>query len=87
MIEVYWDKVFKERYNEAIKNDPVLKTVFWQNVGFFLDDPHDPYIGIQMLSNGLEDYCAAHIFDFRIIFKFIDDESVLLIDINKFDCL
>ena len=86
MIKINWDEGFKRIYKKKIKNDNALKQKFWKTIKLFSQNPYQPQLRTHKLSGKLSDlhaFCVAY--DCRVVFKFINDNEVLLIDIGGHD--
>ena len=82
MIKVYWDQGFKKTYRKRVKNEPLLKKKFWTVLEIFSKDPFEPRLRTHKLSGKLEGLWALTVtFDCRLIFRFVEEDEVLLIDI------
>lgn len=86
MINLIWDDTFKRKYKKLIKNNEFLKNIFWKKIELFIENPYNPQLKTHKLSGKLKNcYSFALGFDFRVVFQFVDNESVLLIDIGSHD--
>lgn len=86
MIEAIWDEGFKRSYRKKVKKDEDLKRKFWQRVELFMTDPFSPRLRTHKLSGKLEGQWAFSVdHDCRVIFEFIGEDRVLLIDIGGHD--
>ncbi len=86
MIEFIWDKNFKRNYKKKIFRNAELKSKFNQSIKVFSEDPFNVKLKTHKLSGTLKDCWAFSIdYDCRIIFKFLDKNKVLLIDIGSHD--
>ncbi len=86
MIKVIWDEGFKRSYKKRIKDNPRLKRKFWRKMETFLEDPFYPQLRTHKLSGKLSRQWAFSVdTDCRIIFEFIDEGQILLIDIGSHD--
>ena len=84
MVKVVWDQGFKRVYRKKVKNDNELKKRFWKSLDLFSKNPFLPRLRTHKLTGGLEGLWAFSVaFDCRIIFEFIKDNEVLLIDIGS----
>ena len=71
---------------KRVKNYPILKKKFWQKMELFLSDPFAVQLKTHKLGGklfGLWSFSVDE--DCRVIFEFIDDGSVLLIEVGKHD--
>lgn len=86
MIRITWDQGFKRIYKKKIKNDQELKKRFWEAVELFSKEPFNPRLRTHKLTGKLEGLLAFSVaFDCRLIFKFIDKNEVLFVDIGDHD--
>ncbi len=86
MIKAIWDPGFKRAYRKRVKNNSGLKKKFWSTMEMFLDNPFYPRLRTHKLSGKLAGQWAFSIEeDCRVIFEFIGENSVLLIDIGSHD--
>ena len=84
MIKVTWDQGFKRVYRKKIKNDGELKNRFWKTLEFFSKNPFNPVLKTHKLTGKLQGLWAFSVsFNCRVIFKFLSDNKVLLIDIGS----
>ena len=86
MINLIWDQGFKRRYKKRVKNNTELKTKFWESIEIFTKEPFNPRLRTHKLTGKLSGLWAFSIdYDCRVIFKFLNDHEVLLIDIGTHD--
>ena len=86
MLKITWDQGFKRIYKKKIKTDDDLKKRFWDTVELFSKTPFNPRLRTHKLTGKLEGLWAFSVaFDCRVIFKFLDKDEVLLIDIGGHD--
>ena len=86
MINLIWDQGFKRRYKKRVKNNTELKTKFWESIELFTKEPFNPRLRTHKLTGKLSGLWAFSIdYDCRVIFKFLNDHEVLLIDIGTHD--
>ncbi len=86
MIEFVWDSGFKRSYKKKIASNKKLKSKFEENLKLFAINPFNPLLRTHKLSGILKDCWAFAVdYDFRIIFKFLTENKVLLIDIGTHD--
>jgi len=65
---------------------PVLSERFQQKLSLFCNEPFHPSLKTHNLSGSLAGYWAISItYEYRLIFKFISDKKVLLIDLRTHD--
>lgn len=83
MIKVTWDQGFKRIYKKKVKNNEELKKRFWDAMVLFSKEPFNPRLRTHKLTGKLEGLWAFSVaYDCRVIFKFLDEDNVLLIDIG-----
>jgi addiction module RelE/StbE family toxin len=86
VINLIWDQGFKRRYKKRVKNNTELKTKFWESIEIFTKEPFNPRLRTHKLTGKLSGLWAFSIdYDCRVIFKFLNDHEVLLIDIGTHD--
>ena len=86
MRKVVWDSGFKKSYAKKIKNDPFLKQKFWAALELFATNPFHQRLKTHKLSGILAGLWAFSVaYDCRVIFRFIETDDVLLIDIGSHD--
>jgi addiction module RelE/StbE family toxin len=86
VIKAVWDEGFKKSYKKRIKTDAKLNKKFWENMELFLDNPFSSPLRTHKLSGKLRGYWAFSVAeDCRLIFEFIGENRVLLVDIGSHD--
>jgi len=86
VIRITWDKGFKRIYKKKIQNNEELKKRFWTAIKLFSKNPFSPQLRTHKLTGKLEGLWSFSItFDYRAIFKFLDEDEILLIDIGTHD--
>jgi addiction module RelE/StbE family toxin len=86
MISFVWQPGFKRSYKKRILINPALKQKFAEAVTLFSINPYDPKLKTHKLSGKLKEYWAFTVdYDTRIVFKFISEHEILLIDIGSHD--
>ena len=86
MTRVTWDQGFKKIYQKKVKNNAELKKKFWKAMGLFSENPFNPRLRTHKLTGKLEGLWACSVtYDYRIIFRFLSKDEVLLIDIGGHD--
>ncbi len=84
MIEITWDQGFKRTYRKKVKNDSELKQKFWKAIRLFSKNPFHQKLRTHKLSGKLEGLWAfAVTYDCRVIFKFVNGDRVLLVDVGS----
>jgi len=86
VISVTWDQGLKRIYKKKVKNNEELKKRFWETMKLFLQEPFNTHLRTHKLTGKLEGLWAFSVtYDCRVIFKFIDKDKILLIDIGGHD--
>ena len=84
MISLVWDAGFKRSYKKRIGSNAFLKKKFWDAIDVFCQNPFDTKLKTHKLTGKLKDLWAFSVsHDCRVIFKFTDSETALLIDIGS----
>jgi mRNA interferase YafQ len=86
MISLIWGSSFKRAYKRVTATNPDLKQKIAQALEPFADNPFHPSLRTHKLSGKLKGLWAFVVaYDCRVVFQFLDDQDVLLIDIGKHD--
>ncbi|MFB2974155.1 type II toxin-antitoxin system YafQ family toxin [Aerosakkonema sp. BLCC-F183] len=86
MIEIIWDEAFLRILKKWRKKHPELVERFQEKLSLFIKEPFHPSLKTHTLSGNLEGYWALSItYEHRLVFKFISDSKVLLIDLGTHD--
>ena len=86
MIRAAWDEGFKRSYKKRVRNNSILKKKFWEKMSAFLENPFFPLLRTHKLSGKLAGQWAFSVDDdCRIVFEFIGENRVLLIDVGSHD--
>jgi addiction module RelE/StbE family toxin len=86
MIEIIWDEPFLRILKKWCKKHPNLVEKFRQRISLFTEEPFHPSLRTHSLSGNFDRCFALSItYEYRLIFKFISDTQVLLIDISSHD--
>lgn len=86
MVNLVWDQAFKRKYKKIFTLNIELKKSFWEAMSIFSQNPFDPKLRTHKLTGklkGLWSFSASY--NYRVIFSFINDHDVLLIDIGSHD--
>ena len=84
MINFVWDNKFKRSYKKLIKLNPNYKLLIFEKFEVFSNNPFASELKTHKLKGKLNDYWSFSItYDLRVIFRFINEENVLLINIGK----
>jgi len=82
VINLIWGSSFKR----VAAANPDLKPKITQALETFIDNPHHLSLRTHKLSGKLRGLWAFIVaFDCRIVFQFLDEQNILLIDIGKHD--
>ena len=85
-MRIIWDSSFKKSYKKKISNSNLLKNSFWNSLDIFNKNPFDKKLRTHKLSGELKGNWAFSInYSYRIVFEFIDENTILLIDIGTHD--
>ncbi len=86
MINLIWGSSFKRAYKKVVVADPELKIRIARAIETFVANPHQPSLRTHKLSGKLRGLWAFVVaYDCRIVFQFLDEQNILLIDIGKHD--
>ena len=86
MIKATWDQRFKKIYKKKVKNNDELKKRFWKAMELFSKNPFNPRLRTHKLTGKLDGLWALSVeYDCRVIFKFLNKDEILLIDIGSHD--
>jgi addiction module RelE/StbE family toxin len=86
VIKVTWDHGFKKVYKKKIKANEGLRKRFWNSMGLFSRNPFDARLRTHKLTGKLEGLWAFSVdYDCRVIFKFLKEDEILLIDVGGHD--
>jgi addiction module RelE/StbE family toxin len=84
VIKAVWDEGFKRSYRKRVKKNEKLKKEILAKDGMFLTSPSSSQLRTHKLSGKLEGLWAFSVDDdCRVIFEFIGEDRVLLIDIGS----
>ncbi|HHT9135570.1 MAG TPA: type II toxin-antitoxin system RelE/ParE family toxin [Candidatus Avalokitesvara rifleensis] len=85
-MEIGVSSSFRRAFKKRIGIAKELERLFWRRMEVFSNNPHEPSLKTHKLSGELEGLWSFSInYDIRVIFKFIDKNKVLLIDIGSHD--
>lgn len=86
MINLVWGSSFKRAYKKVTGTDPNLKPRIARALETFVSEPFHPSLRTHKLSGKLKGLWAFVVaYDCRVVFQFLDEQDVLLIDIGKHD--
>lgn len=86
MIKLVWNKNFERNLKKYIKKHPDKEKKIIEKLKLFTENPYESELRNHKLSGKLSELRAVVIeYDCRIVFKFIDDSTALLINIGSHD--
>lgn len=86
MINVTWDSGFKKAYRKKLKNNNEIKKKFAKSIKLFSEDPFHKQLRTHKLTGKLQGLWAFSVdYDIRIVFSFLKEDEVLLIDLGGHD--
>ena len=86
MIEILWDEPFLRILTKWTSKHPDLISKLEAKLTLFSSEPFHPSLKTHNLSGNLKDYWALSItYEYRLVFKFVDENKALLIDIGTHD--
>jgi len=86
VIRATWDHGFKRSYKKRVRNNSRLKKKLWEKMEIFLENPFFPQLRTHKLSGKLAGQWAFSVDDdCRIVFEFVGEDQVLLIDVGSHD--
>ena len=86
MIRAVWDQGFKRSYKKRVRDNSRLKKKFWEKMEIFLENPFFTQLRTHKLSGKLAEQWAFSVDeDYRIVFEFLGEDQVLLIDVGSHD--
>ncbi len=82
---IAWAPSFRRAFKKRVVGTPA-EEVFERRVQLFLDDPFSPSLRTHRLSGTLDGLWAFSVgYDCRVVFDFVSEDEVLLIDIGSHD--
>ncbi|MEB3311980.1 MAG: type II toxin-antitoxin system mRNA interferase toxin, RelE/StbE family [Snowella sp.] len=86
MINIVWDDPFLKILKKWKKKHPDLIAKFEDKLTLFCSEPFHPSLKTHGLSGNLKSYFAFSInYEHRVIFKFMSEDEVLLVEIGTHD--
>lgn len=83
MMKLAWNKNFEKSLKKYIKKHPEKETKIKEKLELFTQEPFSLELRNHKLSGKLKDLRAIMVeYDCRIIFKFVDEDTALLISIG-----
>jgi addiction module RelE/StbE family toxin len=84
MIKLAWTKNFEKSLKRYIKKHPEKETKIKEKLKLFTEEPFSPELRNHRLSGKLKELRAIVVeYDCRIVFKFIEEDTALIIDIGS----
>jgi addiction module RelE/StbE family toxin len=84
MIKLAWNKNFEKSLKGYLKKHPEKESRIKEKLKLFTKDPFSPELKNHKLSGKLKDLRAITVeYDCRVIFKFIEENTALIIDIGS----
>ena len=84
--KITWDSGFKRTYKRKVKGNEQLKKQFWNAIALFQEDPFHSSLKTHKLTGKLKGLWAFAVsYDCRVLFSFLNQNEVLLIDIGAND--
>jgi len=84
--KITWDQGFKRIYKKKVKNNDKLRKKFCNSIELFSKSHFSPPLRTHKLTGKLEGLWAFSVdYDCRVIFKFLSQEEILLVDIGGHD--
>lgn len=85
-MKVTFGRQFKIAFSTRIEPDAELVDLFREKLSLFMENPQNPVLRTHKLHGNLKDHHAFSIHtDCRVVFKYVDADSVILIDIGNHD--
>ena len=82
---ISWASSFKRAFEKRVAGTPDAG-LFGRKLGLFIEDPFSPPLNTHRLSGRMEGLWSFSVsYDCRVIFRFLPDAEVLLIDIGSHD--
>lgn len=86
MISLTWDNRFKRDLKKYVSQHPEMESKIRDKLDVFVENPFAPELRNHKLTGRLKDLRAIVIdYDCRIVFKFVEKDSALLIGIGSHD--
>ena len=83
MTEITFSKSFKRAFKKRVAGNIEREERFWEKLELFKNNPFEATLKTHKLSGKLKDYWSFSVeYDLRVIFYFVDSESVVFIDIG-----
>jgi addiction module RelE/StbE family toxin len=86
MYNLHWDEPFIRKAKKLMKNNPNFEIIFKKRIELLELDPFHPTLKTHKLQGKLKKYYSCSIdYYFRLIFDFLDNENIQLLDIGSHD--
>jgi len=86
MIKVAFSPAFERSFRKRLKYNAKLQDKFWQKLECFIENPFEAQLKIHKLTGQLKDLWGFSVeFDVRVMFYFVDEFNVVLVDIGSHD--
>jgi addiction module RelE/StbE family toxin len=86
MYNLHWDEPFIKKVKKLMKNNPNFEIIFKKRIELLELDPFHPTLKTHKLQGKLKKYYSCSIdYYFRLIFDFLDNENIQLLDIGSHD--
>lgn len=84
MIKLSWNKNFEKDLKRFLKKHPEKEGKIQNKLRLFTEEPFSPELRNHKLSGKLKDLRAIVVeYDCRIVFKFIDENTALLVTVGS----
>ena len=86
MIEIVPTPAFRKAFRRKVRGNKKLEARFRDRVAIFQTNPFDPRLRTHRLAGQLQGLWSFSVYyDMRVVFSFVDPNSVLFIDIGTHD--
>jgi proteic killer suppression protein len=86
MYNLHWDEPFIKKVKKLMKNNPNFEIIFKKRIELLELDPFHPTLKTHKLQGKLKKYYSCSIdYYYRLIFDFLDNENIQLLDIGSHD--
>jgi addiction module RelE/StbE family toxin len=86
MIEVAVSTSFQRAYRKRVKGIPDLEQKFARALTQLADNPFEPRLRTHKLTGELSELWSFTVaYDCRVVFRFVDDKHLVLLDIGTHD--
>ncbi|KOR31812.1 plasmid stabilization protein [Achromatium sp. WMS3] len=85
-MKVAFSPAFERSFRKRLKHNSKIQNKFWKKLECFIQDPFDPQLKTHKLTGQLKELWSFSIeLDIRVVFYFVDEFSVVLVDIGSHD--